>query len=110
MSVTLTRPELTVEEIARRARMTELRTLIAKESGDRRLIKSAWRMNHSSDQFKAELARLRPMLGITKYYDWQGNVPYRNYGRSYVTELHIELAKLRGKVHLTPKKAPVAQA
>lgn len=98
----------TAEELARRARCRELRELIRKEAGDRRLIKAAYRLPHGGPEHKAAMAAVRAHLGIDPKhvfeYNWHCQ-PGRDYGRSCITELHVELASLRGKVHLTAAKA-----
>jgi hypothetical protein len=113
MSATLTNPEThtgpTAAELARRARCRELRELIRKEAGDRRIVKAAYRLPHGSPENKAAMAAARVALKIDPKYvgPWNEHaIPGRDYGRSYVTELHVELATLRGKQHLTAPKLP----
>jgi len=98
----------TAEELARRARCRELRELIRAEAAKRRMIKAAYRLPHGSPENKAAMAAARVALGLTAHvYDWNAHaVPGRDYWRSHVTDLHVELANLRGKVHLTAAKSP----
>ena len=98
----------TAEELARRARCRELRVIIAKEAADRRMIKAAYRLPHGSPENKAAMAAARVALGFTAHvYDYNAHcVPDRDHGRASVTRWHVELANLRGKVHLTAAKSP----
>ena len=106
MSATLVIPEhhigLTAEELQKRARVRELRDLIRKEARDRTVIKTAYRLPHRSPEHKAAMAAVRAHLGIDPKitFEWNWHCqPNRDYGRAWITELHIELATLRGKVH-----------
>jgi hypothetical protein len=96
----------TAEELARRAEIAELRQKIREEAAYRRMIKEAYRLPHGSPENQAAMAAARITLGLTKHvYSWNAHaIPSRDHGRGYVTQLHIELAELRGKVHLTPRK------
>lgn len=111
MSATLTNPVThtgpTAEELARRARCRDLRDLIRKAAQERRMIKAAYRLPHGGAENKAAMAAARVALGLTAYvYDWNAHaIPARDYGRSGVTDLHVELARLRGKEHLTQPKS-----
>lgn len=98
-----TYPELTTEEKARRARIAELKALIKKEAGDRRLIKAAYRLPHGSDENKAAMAKAREACGFDPKHVFQWNahaIPSRNYGRESLHLWHLEYGNLRGKPHV----------
>ncbi len=95
----------TAEELARRARMAEIRTKLKELVVIRREVKAAWHLNHAGPEHKQVKAALRVKYGLspTSYGD---ESPWRDYKRQATTDLHIELAKLRGKVHLVAPKEP----
>ncbi len=82
----------TAEELVRRARRRELREQIAKLAIFRTQVNRAYRLPHGSDAFVAALTA----AGATEGFNF---LPERACMRWYITELHIELAHLRGKVH-----------
>lgn len=98
----------TAEELARRQRCRDLRDLIRAAAENRRAIKAAYRLPHGSDDNKAAMAALRTRLGIDMRYvgPWNAHaIPSRNDGRFEITQLHVELAHLRGKEHCTAPKS-----
>jgi hypothetical protein len=92
-------PELTQEELQKRARVRELRDQIGMLAHRRRAIKSCYSLPHGQEQHLYELTRLRRLFGIPSYGWNQHCQPSRHDYKAELTALHIELATLRGKVH-----------
>jgi hypothetical protein len=91
-TATIPRPELTAEERARRNRIVELRLQIAELARYRTAMNRAFRLPHLSDEWAAALR-------VIGYQTPNGYVMRRDK-RDTLTRLHVELADLRGKVHL----------
>lgn len=90
----------TVEELARRARCRELRTEIAKLADFRARVNRAYRLPHAGDAHRDALTAI--MVQDRLVYR-----PARRAMRWQITELHVELAALRGKRHRANESAQV---
>ena len=92
-------PELTPEEKAKREEVSELRKMIAGWVIHRRMIKAAYRLPHGSTENLEAMKKAREVLKLVTYSYNAHCTPARHLGKDILTEHHIELATLRGKVH-----------
>lgn len=82
----------TAEELAKRARIRELRDQIAELARYRTAMNRAFRLPHNSPEWAAALQAIHGLHVTLACID-------RRWKRGQITALHCELASLRGKTH-----------
>lgn len=87
----------TAEELAKRARIRELRDKIAELARYRTAMNRAFRLPHQSPEWATALHALHGLHATLSCID-------RRDKRDTITWLHCELADLRGKTHLAPAR------
>lgn len=83
----------TAEELAKRARIRELRAEIAELARYRTAMNRAFRLPHNSPEWATALHALHGLHATLAGID-------RRHNRDVITWKHVELADLRGKLHL----------